>query len=216
MMPRTTFNPDLADAEVLPLIWQTPDAWAAQALADPLALLGDHAHLERKAASNALELLNRWPAEAGSEPWVSVLAAIARDETIHLHAVIRLLAVRGGCLPRVHRNAYASALHTLVRRGRGPLEILDRLLVSALIEARSCERFEVLARLGTDAELCDFYRSLHTSELSHYKIFLRLAGRVVPPAERDRRWQELLGAETAIIEAQPPGPRMHSGLAPGP
>ena len=204
-------------ATELPLHYRTPATWAAEALAAPLELLGDHAHLERKAASNALELVSRWPAgESSPDAWVSILAAVARDETIHLHAVSRLLAARGGAMPRVHRNAYASALHGLVRRGQGTRELLDRLLISALIEARSCERFELLANSGGDAELCAFFDSLRGSELGHYKVFLHLAGMVVADDERDRRWQELLAAEAAIIAAQPPGPRMHSGVGAAP
>lgn len=202
-----------AAPEALPLHYRTPDHWAAQALADPLALLGDHAHLERKAASNALELVNRWPGAVCPDAWVSILAAVARDETVHLHAVSRLLAARGGSLPRVHRNHYASALHALVRRGEGARELLDRLLVSALIEARSCERFELLARCGRDAELGGFFLSLHGSELGHYKVFLHLAAMLAADAEWQPRWQAMLVAEARIMAAQAPGPRMHSGVA---
>ena len=196
----------------LPLRYRTPDAWAACALQDPLALLADHAYLERKAASNALELINRWPHTADPGPWVKTLAAIARDETTHLHAVSQLLAARGGQLPRTHRNAYATALHALVRRGRGPHELLDRLLVSALIEARSCERFEVLARVAPERELADFYRNLWQSEYSHFSVFVQLAGLFVRPSELESRWHEMLDAEAAIIQAQVAGPRIHGGL----
>jgi tRNA 2-(methylsulfanyl)-N6-isopentenyladenosine37 hydroxylase len=195
----------------LPLRHRTPDTWAAVALDDPLALLADHAYLERKAASNALELVNRWPHTAGPGPWVKTLAAIARDETTHLHAVSQLLAARGGTLPRTHRNAYATALHALVRRGRGPHELLDRLLVSALIEARSCERFEVLAKVALDRELADFYRNLCQSEYSHFTVFLQLAGLFVQPSELASRWHEMLDAEAAIIQVQIAGPRIHGG-----
>ncbi len=203
----------IAPRESLPLRYQTPAAWATQALADPLALLGDHVHLERKAAANALELVNRWPGSVCPDAWVSILAVVARDEAVHLHAVSRLLAARGGSLPRVHRNLYASALHGLVRRGEGVRELLDRLLVSALIEARSCERFELLARCGQDRELGDFFMGLHGSELSHYKVFLHLAGMLVTPTEWQSRWAGMLSAEAAIMAAQCDGPRMHSGVA---
>lgn len=211
--PLVTASPPTTD---LPLRYHTPTAWATLALADAVSLLGDHAHLERKAASNALELVSRWPAgEASPDAWVSILAAVARDETIHLHAVSRLLAARGGGMPRVHRNPYASALHGLVRRGQGTLELLDRLLISALIEARSCERFDLLAASGLDAELCAFFDSLRGSEQGHYRVFLHLAEMVVAGEERDRRWSELLDAEAGIIAAQVPGPRMHSGVGDG-
>ncbi len=203
----------VAAEAALPLRWRTPAIWASQVLRDPVAMLGDHAHLERKAASNALELLNRWPAEAPVTPWVSILAAVARDEAMHLQAVTRLLAARGGSLPRVHRNAYASALHALVRRGQGPHELADRLLVSALIEARSCERFALLAGASEDPELSEFYRGLYNSELGHYKVFLHLSGMVMVPVALEQRWQALLCSEATIIEVQSPGPRMHSGIA---
>ncbi len=198
----------------LPLRWATPSGWARAALHDPLSLLGDHAHLERKAASNALELLTRWPAHAAPADWSGILAAVARDEAQHLHAVTRLLNARGGELPRVHRNPYASGLHAHVRRGQGSRELLDRLLVAALIEARSCERFALLAGDGGDAELSAFFASLHGSELGHYRIFLHLAAGVVTPGERDRRWSELLDVEADLIRSQAAGPRIHSGPTP--
>jgi tRNA-(ms[2]io[6]A)-hydroxylase len=180
-------------------------------MADEQALLNDHAYLEKKAAANALELLNRWPEPAGPADWVPTLAAIASDEAAHLNSVVRLLAKRGGGLARTHRNPYASALRELVRKGSGNQELADRLLISALIEARSCERFEVLSRVCPDRELARFYRRLRASELGHYRVFVDLAGYAVGESELSQRWRELLPAEAQIIAAQPPGPRMHSG-----
>src|ERR1700746_4023207 len=92
-----------------PLKSRTPDAWAEAVLRQPLALLNDHAYLEKKAAANALELLNRWPEPDCPAMWVSTLAAIARDETAHLALVCRLLQRRGGQLQKMHRNEYANA-----------------------------------------------------------------------------------------------------------
>src|SRR5262247_598502 len=99
----------------LPLRYQTPIEWATSALARPLELLNDHAHLEKKAATNALELLNRWPEPNPPENWVTAMTAVARDEVEHLATVTRLLARRGGKLSRQHRNEYASRLRDLVR-----------------------------------------------------------------------------------------------------
>ena len=124
----------------------------------------------------------------------------------------RLLQRRGGRLEKTHKNGYATALRRQVRKGRGTQELLDRLLISALIEARSCERFEVLGRVTTDKDLATLYQGLYLSENKHYAVFLRLAGQIRPRAEVQRRWQELLEMEAAIIAAEPPGPRMHSGL----
>jgi tRNA-(ms[2]io[6]A)-hydroxylase len=195
----------------IPLLNRTPDDWAVAVLRDEAALLNDHAYLEKKAAANALELLNRWPEPNCPDDWVSTLAAIASDEAAHLRAVVRLLSSRDCRLARTHRNPYASALRELVRKGSGNLELADRLLVSALIEARSCERFGVLSRVSSDRELARFYRRLEASELGHYRVFLHLAGHAIGQGELTARWLELLGAEADIISAQPLGPRMHSG-----
>ncbi len=201
--------------EELPLLSRTPDGWADEVLRDLLALLSDHAHLEKKAAANALELLNRWPEPSRPEEWTQTLAAVADDEASHLNGVIRLLTQRGGRLERAHRNEYARRLRQHVRKGRGHEELLDRLLVSALIELRSCERFEILARHCEDRDpvLARFYRRLWSSEFGHYRVFLRLAECVVSPAEVEARWREMLRIEAETMATQPPGPRMHSGWA---
>lgn len=207
--------PERSGREELPLLSRTPDEWAAVALRDPLALLSDHAYLEKKAAANALELLNRWPEPSRPEEWTQTLAAIASDEAAHLSGVVRLLTDRGGRLDRAHRNDYARQLRQHVRKGRGHEDLLDRLLVSALIELRSCERFEILARHCEDPDpvLARFYQRLWSSEFGHYRVFLRLAERVVAADEVEARWREMLRIEAETIAAQPPGPRMHSGWA---
>jgi tRNA 2-(methylsulfanyl)-N6-isopentenyladenosine37 hydroxylase len=202
----------LLDREI-PLLWQTPAEWAELAMRDPLALLNDHAYLEKKAATNALELLNRWPEPGRPDEWTLTLAAIAGDEAAHLSSVVKLLVKRGGRLERTHRNDYANRLRLHVRKGQGSDELVDRLLISALIELRSCERFELLARYcrGRDSVLARFYERLGSSELGHYHVFLRLAGLVVCSALVEERWREMLEFEAAAIAAQPAGPRIHSG-----
>jgi tRNA-(ms[2]io[6]A)-hydroxylase len=92
------------------------------------------------------------------------------------------------------------------------MQIVDRLLVSALIEVRSCERFSVLAAAAEDAELAQFYGALLASELGHYKVFLKLADRIGPKPEIEARWQQMLAAEAATLAEQPAGPRIHSGF----
>ena len=199
--------------ETLPLRYLTPEAWAIHALTRPLDLLNDHAHLEKKAATNALELLNRWPEPSPPENWVAAMTAVARDEVEHLATVSRLLARRGGRLTKSHGNPYASALHALVRKGRGTEELVDRLMISSLIEARSCERFKLLADAAeADAELRKLYRALWASEHGHYLSFLQLAEQLLTKAEISKRWSQMLEAEAKIIQSQPPGPRMHSGV----
>ncbi len=123
-----------------------------------------------------------------------------------------MLARRGGRLTKSHANAYASELHKLVRKGLGPGELVDRLMISALIEARSCERFKLLGdEVRDDAELRKLYRGLWASEHGHYRTFIQLAEQILPRDEVARRWDEMLDAEAAIIRRQPPGPRMHGG-----
>jgi tRNA 2-(methylsulfanyl)-N6-isopentenyladenosine37 hydroxylase len=140
------------------------------------------------------------------------MTGVARDETAHLAQVVRILMRRGGRLTRVHKNEYANALRLLVRKGEAS-EIVDRLFVSALIEARSCERFSVLAAASEDAELTAFYKALFTSELGHYKVFLKLAYKTASRSALEARWQHMLAAEADILARQQPGPRIHSGVS---
>jgi tRNA 2-(methylsulfanyl)-N6-isopentenyladenosine37 hydroxylase len=196
----------------LPLRYATPPAWATGVLGARLELLNDHAHLEKKAAANALELLNRWPEPRPPENWVAAMTAVARDEVEHLAVVCRLLARRGGRLTKQHSNPYAADLRRLVRQGTGPAELVDRLLVSSLIEARSCERFKLLGEAtANDEELRKLYRGLWASEHGHYLSFLQLAEQIESKRLVEKRWDEMLDAEAGIIARQPAGPRMHSG-----
>jgi tRNA-(ms[2]io[6]A)-hydroxylase len=197
----------------LPLKYKTPAAWADGVLRQPLALLNDHAHLEKKAALNALEMLHRWPEPNPPENWVAAMTAVARDEVEHLAVVCRLLARRGGKLTKNHKNGYAVELRGLVRTGQGPDDLVDLLMISALIEARSCERFWLLAGAcaGKDKELASLYKGLWASEHGHYRTFLQLAEGVTDGKAVTRRWQQMLEAEADIMMKQEPGPRMHSG-----
>ena len=161
--------------KTLPLRWTTPAEWAPQVLKQPLALLSDQAYLEKKAANNALEFLNLWPTPTAPAHWLSSVAAIAQDEASHLKMALRLLEKRGGKLERTHKNQYALDLRQLIRKGKGLQDLADRLLVSALIEARSCERFERLAEACEDAELARLYSGLLESENGHYRVIVDMA-----------------------------------------
>ncbi len=204
--------------DLLPLRVATPPSWADLALGAPLVLLNDHAHLEKKAAANALGLLNRWPKEptdqrtrkAGAE-WVRLLAAVARDETEHLARVLRLLERRGGSMSRGHRNGYAAQLHRHVRVGQGLAEVQDLLCVSALIEARSCERFALLGAATQEPDLLALYHALERSERGHHRVFLDLATSLPGAPDTPGRWSTWLDLEAAAIASQPPGPTMHAG-----
>lgn len=199
------------EGEALPLHSRTPVEWGRAVLVDPISLLIDHAFLEKKAANNAMELLTRWPGE-WLPGWVETMTNVARDETAHLAQVARILVRRGGRLSRVHKNPYANELRLLVRKGDRQ-ELLDRLFVSALIEARSCERFGILGQTAIEDELSAFYRALYSSELGHYKVFLKLAGKIARKDEVEERWGQMLEAEARVLAGQEPGPRIHSGWA---
>ena len=204
-------NPaEVLEFEALPLLSHTPVEWGRAVLAEPIALLNDHAFLEKKAATNALELLTRWP-DDWIDGWVDAMTAVARDEVAHLVQVTRLLMKRGGRLDRFHKNPYANSLRQLVRKGK-PTETLDRLLVAALIEVRSCERFSVLAAASRDVELAGFYRTLHSAELAHYRVFLDLARKFTREQELETRWHQMLASEARILNEQETGPRIHSGF----
>ena len=195
--------------DLLPLRSRTPVEWAERVLADPITLLIDHAFLEKKAANNAMELMTRWP-DDWTPGWVETMAAIARDEAAHLAQVTRLLMKRGGRLSRVHKSPYANALRMLVRKG-GAGEIVDRLLIAALIELRSCERFGLLAMASLDAELAALYKGLFASERGHYRVFLKLANQIAPRKDVEARWEEMLESEARVLGDQPTGVGIHSG-----
>jgi tRNA-(ms[2]io[6]A)-hydroxylase len=196
----------------LPLKYHTPKEWATKVLEEPIVLLSDHAYLERKAATNALDLMNRWIDVRMSEQWVLILSNIAKDETAHLYTVTKLIAERGGKLQRTHKCRYANDLRALVRIGKGNLEVMDRLLVSALIELRSCERFLILGEVATESDLKHLYKSLFASEAGHYKTFLKLAESTTEEQIVAARWEELLEKEGEIIQAQPVSASLHSGI----
>lgn len=185
--------------------WHTPPSWVDAAWADELALLADHAHLERAAAANAVSLVRRWPDGADPDRWVARLTGIARDEVEHLALVSRTLASRGGTLPRDHRNPYAAGLRQHVDAGTAR-ELADRLFVSALIELRSHERFQLLG--SSDHDLAPLYRGLEASEAGHHRVFVHLAAQA---GGTDQRWAWWCDREAEVARAQVPGPRIHAG-----
>ena len=204
----------LAERE-LPLKIFTPEKWADCVLGDLNLLLCDHAHLEKKAALNALTLLHRRPDCTDSRVeaarfWANALTQIAEEEVSHLKLVLEHLHRRAGNLRKNHANPYATALRSLERKGQDPGDLIDRLLVSALIEARSCERFLLLSNKVEDPQLAKFFSALWSSEHGHYRTFIELACLVSHESEVFARWEEMLVMEAAIICVQAAEPRIHS------
>jgi tRNA-(ms[2]io[6]A)-hydroxylase len=174
------------------------------ATADLDRTLGDHAHCEKKAAASALKLV----ADHADRPeLVRALARLAQEEQQHFLAVLVELQRRGAPLPPDGGDAYAQRLLALVRPGAPRL--LDRLLVSALIEARSCERLALLGEALPPGRLQDLYRKLAVSEAGHERLFVQLAADVAGEDAAHRRLADLSEAEARVVASLPLEPRIH-------
>lgn len=169
-------------------------------------ILIDHANCEHKAAATAMSLLGNY---IENRELCNEMTSIIEEELEHFHLVLDLLARRGIPFRRLQAAHYGKELMALCRANE-PDRVVDRLLVAGLIEARSCERFSLLAEHVDDPELCEFYRSLFESEARHHATYVRLAKHYADDAVVRQRLQELSAAESAIIARGNPLPRMHS------
>jgi tRNA-(ms[2]io[6]A)-hydroxylase len=185
---------------------ETSARWLAQVDADLPSILIDHAHCEKKAAGTALNLIFAYVEDI---ELCRAMAEIVSEELEHFRMVLDLLARRGIRFRRLTPSSYGRQLNDLART-QEPQRAVDRLLVAGLIEARSCERFHVLAQHIKDSELAEFYRSLFESEARHHTTYTRLAKHFAPEADVMTRIAELSAAEAAIIERGEDLPRMHS------
>ena len=185
---------------------ETPRAWIEQALAHQETLLIDHAQCEKKAASTAMSLMYRHV----DRPLLLIkMSQLAREELLHFEQVVTLMQRRGVAYRHLSASRYAEGLRRQVS-DKDPQRLVDILIVGALIEARSCERF---ARLipHLDAELAKFYRSLVKSEGRHYEDYLMLARRAAPDAIEDRI-AFLAAREAELITMPDTAFRFHSGV----
>jgi tRNA-(ms[2]io[6]A)-hydroxylase len=188
------------------LVAPTSSAWLQQALAHPELVLIDHAHCERKAAGVALQLMFRYPADAGL---AEVLSPLAREELDHFERVQALLTCRGLRLQPLKAPPYGAALQAQVRR-QEPERRLDSLLVAGLIEARSHERMGLLAQHSPDPALRQLYGDLLASEARHFGLYWLLAEREAPRDTLGERLAQLAEVEAEILRTLHPEPRMHS------
>ena len=194
-------------AAVLHLASTTSEHWLPRARADLDSVLLDHAHCEKKAAGAAIKLLFSYPHHRFlQEP----LAELAREELEHFQRVLAELDARGIRYETIKPSPYGMALHALVRRDE-PDRLLDILLISALIEARSCERFQLLADGVGDGALADLYASLLACEARHHGVYLDLAAQLVDRATLDARLEALALQESAIVGAACDWVRLHAG-----
>ncbi len=184
----------------------TSEAWIEQALANLDTLLLDHSHCERKAAGVAMNLMFRYPS---STKLVRSLTAIAQEELEHFELVNQWLERRGIAMAPLSAPPYGAGLTAQVRR-QEPHRMLDSLLVSGLIEARSHERLGLLAQHCPDSELAQFYRGLMASEARHYGIYWTLATTYFDRETVSQRLAELAQVESELLATLYPEPRIHS------
>ena len=186
----------------------TPAAWLQAAVGRLPELLVDHANCELKAASTALGFLYRYPDKT---ILAQRMSRLAREELRHYEQVRALIAERGWAFSRLSASRYAGALRDACRTGE-PGRFVDQLLVGALIEARSCERFARLAPLLPD-DLGKFYSGLLASESRHFEHYLEFASAAadVDAIEIDTRLAELRALESRLVSSPDPEFRFHSG-----
>jgi tRNA 2-(methylsulfanyl)-N6-isopentenyladenosine37 hydroxylase len=171
-------------------------------------ILVDHAYCEQKAASSCISLIVTYPEMA---KLVEMLTPIVAEEWSHFERVLEELKKRGFALGPQRRDQYVEKLSRLIRKGNSrSYQVMERLLVNALIEARSCERFRILWKNIEDKDLSKFYYELMISEAGHYRNFLHLAKEYAPEDVVATRWKELLEEEAEIVRSlEVRGDRMH-------
>jgi tRNA 2-(methylsulfanyl)-N6-isopentenyladenosine37 hydroxylase len=171
-------------------------------------ILTDHAYCEQKAATSCISLIQSFPDKV---EMVEALAPIVTEEWGHFRLVLAELKKRGLQLGRQRKDEYVNALLQFEKKGGSREErLIERLLVCALIEARSCERFRLLSLHLQEEKLKDFYHGFMVSEAGHYRLFIDLANQYGDPARIKSRWQEYLEYEAEVMQAiTPRGDRMH-------
>lgn len=194
-------------AAMLGLQLPTDRRWAELVKNDLRTLLTDHAWCEQKAASNAISMITRYP-EASE--LVAELLRIAQEELDHFRQVVEHIHARGWVLGPEGKDHYVNELLAFVRKeGTREERLVDRLLFSAMIEARSCERFKLLTEECPDPDLRAFYRELMESEAGHYATFIGFARRHGGRVDVDRRWKEFLAYEAEVVSRYGNTPTMH-------
>lgn len=161
-------------------------------------ILTDHAYCEQKACTNAINLIVHFPE---CSDLVEAMLALAKEELEHFQQVHQKIMERGFSLGRERRDEYVFELNSFIRKGfTRNFVLVDKLLFSALVEARSCERFKVLSENINDEELRKFYYELMISEATHYTTFLKFARQYAGDIDVEKRWQEFLEFEAEIIK----------------
>jgi len=196
------------EKHVLGLELPTDPRWVDIAQKNIEDILVDHAYCEQKAASSGISIIVQYPEK---EKLVEVLTEIVAEEWSHFARVLNELKKRRMKLGPLRRDEYVVRLNSIIIQGGSrDHQVVEKLLINALIEARSCERFRLLWKQIPDRELSEFYYELMVSEAGHYKTFLNLAKHYMDPDYVETRWREILAAESEIIKTlEVRGDRMH-------
>jgi tRNA-(ms[2]io[6]A)-hydroxylase len=196
------------EKHVLGLELPTDPRWVNIAEKNIQDILIDHAYCEQKAASSCISLIVSYPEK---ERVVEVLTPVVAEEWSHFERVLEELKKRGYSLGFPRKDEYVEKLQQIVKKGGNrEQQLVEKLLINALIEARSCERFRLLWKEIGDEELRKFYYELMVSEAGHYKNFLSLAKEFMNPEWVEIRWREILSQESEIIKTLAVrGDRMH-------
>ena len=182
---------------MLGLQFETKTSWAEIAKDNLQQILTDHAFLEQKAASNAVSIIINYSEET---ELVKEMSDIAIEEMQHFKMVHHLMVKRGMVLGREQKNDYAIKLQKFFKKTGDRTEaLIQRLLVAALIEARSCERFKVFSENMEDEQLRKFYKNLMISEANHYTTFLTFARKYQDREIVDEKWKALLKFESELM-----------------
>ncbi|HUM48040.1 MAG TPA: tRNA-(ms[2]io[6]A)-hydroxylase [Chitinophagales bacterium] len=177
----------------------TDPRWVDLASLSLEEILTDHAYCEQKATSTCISLIQNYP---DREELVNQLSPIVTEEWGHFRMVMAELKKRKLKLGRQRKDEYVNALRKMIRMGdRVERQLMDKLLVSALIEARSCERFRLLSEKLPQPELRKFYRLFMESEAGHYTVFMKLAKKYMPAKVVNERWKEMLEHEKEILNS---------------
>ncbi|WDF78145.1 tRNA-(ms[2]io[6]A)-hydroxylase [Mucilaginibacter sp. AW1-7] len=189
----------MSEKTILKLQLPTDPLWVKNVVESNIEeLLTDHAFCEQKAASNAITLIVQNP---NLSDLVQEMALLVQEEMDHFKRVHDIIVARGFLLGRERKDNYVNELRKFIIIGGGrEAQLIDRLLFSAMIEARSCERFKVLSENINDAELSEFYHELMISEATHYSMFIRLAKKYAVEIDVEMRWKEFLAYEAKVIQ----------------
>ena len=184
---------------MLHLKLETDPRWATIVASNIEEILTDHAWCEQKAATNAITIITL---NSEYPDLVTDLLELAKEELEHFAMVHNIIKKRGFKLGRERKDSYVNELYKFMNKGGTRLQsMVDRLLFSAMIEARSCERFKLLSTQINDVELSKFYHDLMVSEAGHYTTFITFARKYGKGIDVDKRWKELVEFEGELIKS---------------